>query len=190
MKCIKCENPALNESDFCAACEEKELSGIGVFLYFPAINIIFAIFSALFSSYKTMTILISGYNFLGELRILMGLEFICFTIIFGIALYTSILFFKKKKRTPLFYIILLVFTSLFVISDLALAHYLYEIKLDYNYLFLLFRTMIYACIWVPYFIISIPVIFQVASLLAALTHPGHIVLYAPGDSFPCRRDAS
>ncbi|NRN27144.1 hypothetical protein [Photorhabdus heterorhabditis] len=51
----------------------------------------------------------------------------------------------------------------------------------------------------------IPVIFQVASLLAALTHPGHmvlydmviydmviyeIVIYAPGDSFPCLRDAS
>ncbi|WP_217276919.1 hypothetical protein [Photorhabdus heterorhabditis] len=43
--------------------------------------------------------------------------------------------------------------------------------------------------------VIIPVIFHVASLLAALTHPGHIVLYdiviyAPGDSFPCRRDAS
>ncbi len=37
---------------------------------------------------------------------------------------------------------------------------------------------------------NIPVIFQVASLLAALTHPGHIVIYAPGDSLPCRRDAS
>ncbi len=40
------------------------------------------------------------------------------------------------------------------------------------------------------FISTIPVIFQVASLLAALTHPGHIVLYAPEDSLPCRRDAS
>ncbi|PQQ39559.1 hypothetical protein C6H68_01045 [Photorhabdus luminescens] len=37
---------------------------------------------------------------------------------------------------------------------------------------------------------GIPVIFQVASLLAALTHPGHIVFYAPGDSLPCRRDPS
>ncbi|RAX09105.1 hypothetical protein CKY10_12705 [Photorhabdus sp. HUG-39] len=36
----------------------------------------------------------------------------------------------------------------------------------------------------------IPVIFQVASLLAALTHPGHILIYAPGDSLPCRRDPS
>ncbi|PQQ25527.1 hypothetical protein C6H66_12060 [Photorhabdus hindustanensis] len=35
----------------------------------------------------------------------------------------------------------------------------------------------------------IPVIFQVASLLAALTHPGHIVIYAPGDSLPRCRDA-
>ncbi|CAQ85419.1 conserved hypothetical protein [Photorhabdus asymbiotica] len=39
-------------------------------------------------------------------------------------------------------------------------------------------------------LLIIPVIFQVASLLATLTHPGHIVIYAPGDSFPCRRDAS
>ncbi|NHB94380.1 hypothetical protein [Photorhabdus cinerea] len=37
---------------------------------------------------------------------------------------------------------------------------------------------------------DIPVIFQVASLLAALTHPGHRVIYAPGDSLPCRRNAS
>ncbi|NRN28068.1 hypothetical protein [Photorhabdus heterorhabditis] len=46
----------------------------------------------------------------------------------------------------------------------------------------------------------LPVIFQVASLLAALTHTGHmvlydivlynIVIYAPGDSLPCRRDPS
>ncbi|RAW98940.1 hypothetical protein CKY04_10535 [Photorhabdus sp. S8-52] len=41
-----------------------------------------------------------------------------------------------------------------------------------------------------YRIRNIPVIFQVASLLAALTHPSHIVIYAPGDSLPCRRDAS
>ncbi len=36
----------------------------------------------------------------------------------------------------------------------------------------------------------IPVILQVASLLAALAHPSHIVTYAPGDLLPCRRDAS
>ncbi|WP_323839764.1 DUF2569 family protein [Photorhabdus africana] len=98
MKCIKCENRALHESDFCAACEAKELSGIGGFLYFPAINLIFVILSSLFSAYKTMTILISGYDFLGELRIFIGFEFICFIIIFGVALYTSILFFRKKKK--------------------------------------------------------------------------------------------
>ncbi|NRN30144.1 hypothetical protein [Photorhabdus heterorhabditis] len=37
---------------------------------------------------------------------------------------------------------------------------------------------------------NIPVIFQVASLLAALTHPGHRVIYAPEDSLSCRRDPS
>ncbi|WP_339374786.1 hypothetical protein [Photorhabdus australis] len=36
----------------------------------------------------------------------------------------------------------------------------------------------------------IPFIFQVAALLAAFTYPSHIVIYAPGDSLPCRRDAS
>ncbi len=33
-------------------------------------------------------------------------------------------------------------------------------------------------------------VFQVASLLATFAHPSHIVIYAPGDSLPCRRDAS
>ncbi|CAQ82449.1 conserved hypothetical protein [Photorhabdus asymbiotica] len=33
---------------------------------------------------------------------------------------------------------------------------------------------------------SIPFILQVAALLAAFTHPSHIVIYAPGDSFTCR----
>ncbi|WP_339374934.1 hypothetical protein [Photorhabdus australis] len=32
----------------------------------------------------------------------------------------------------------------------------------------------------------IPFIFQAAALLAALTHPGHRVIYAPRDSLPCR----
>ncbi|CDH25072.1 hypothetical protein XBKB1_360010 [Xenorhabdus bovienii str. kraussei Becker Underwood] len=36
----------------------------------------------------------------------------------------------------------------------------------------------------------IPFVFQVAALLATLTHPGHIVSYAPRDSFPCRRTAT
>ncbi|EQB98703.1 DUF2569 domain-containing protein [Photorhabdus temperata] len=157
MKCIQCENPALHESDFCATCEEKELNGIGGFLYFPAINIIITILTSLFGSYKTMMILISGYDFLGKLRILIGFEFICFVIIFGIAFYTSILFFRKKEKTPLLYIILLVFTLLFVITDLMLGYYIYGIKLDYNNLSLLFRNVFCACIWIPYFIVSIRV---------------------------------
>ncbi|NHB92642.1 hypothetical protein C5469_10970 [Photorhabdus cinerea] len=41
----------------------------------------------------------------------------------------------------------------------------------------------------PYFYSDIPVIFQVASLLAAFTYPSHIVIYTLGDSFPCRREA-
>ncbi len=40
------------------------------------------------------------------------------------------------------------------------------------------------------FLQYIPVIFQVASLLVALTYPGHIVIYAPRDLLPCRCDVS
>ncbi|RKS58042.1 hypothetical protein BDD30_2876 [Photorhabdus asymbiotica] len=36
----------------------------------------------------------------------------------------------------------------------------------------------------------IPFILQVTALLAAFTHPSHIVIYAPGDSFTCRRAAT
>ncbi|NRN28557.1 hypothetical protein [Photorhabdus heterorhabditis] len=36
----------------------------------------------------------------------------------------------------------------------------------------------------------IPFILQVAALLAAFTYPSHIVIYAPGDVFTCRRAAN
>ncbi|CAQ82410.1 hypothetical transmembrane protein [Photorhabdus asymbiotica] len=39
-------------------------------------------------------------------------------------------------------------------------------------------------------LIYIPFILQVAALLAAFTHPSHRVIYAPGDSFTCRRAAT
>ncbi|WP_339374818.1 hypothetical protein [Photorhabdus australis] len=38
--------------------------------------------------------------------------------------------------------------------------------------------------------LSIPFIFQAAALLATFTYPSHLVIYAPGDSLPGRRDAS
>ncbi|OZP69851.1 hypothetical protein CIG53_00930 [Enterobacter asburiae] len=37
---------------------------------------------------------------------------------------------------------------------------------------------------------DIPVILQVAGVLAALAHPSHIVIYAPGDSLSCRLPAT
>ncbi len=39
-------------------------------------------------------------------------------------------------------------------------------------------------------LLYIPFIFQAAALLAAFTHPSHIVIYAPGDSFTCRLAAT
>ncbi|EQB99434.1 hypothetical protein B738_17644 [Photorhabdus temperata subsp. temperata M1021] len=37
---------------------------------------------------------------------------------------------------------------------------------------------------------TIPFIFQVAALLVAFTYPSHIVIYAPGEAFTCRRLAT
>ncbi|AWS94235.1 hypothetical protein AN232_02720 [Citrobacter sp. CRE-46] len=36
----------------------------------------------------------------------------------------------------------------------------------------------------------IPVILHVADALATFTHPGHIAIYAPGDSLTCRLPAT
>ncbi len=38
--------------------------------------------------------------------------------------------------------------------------------------------------------VYISFIFQAAALLAIFTHPSHIVIYTPGDSFTCRRAAT
>ncbi|MBS9441926.1 hypothetical protein EAE89_09465 [Photorhabdus heterorhabditis] len=38
-------------------------------------------------------------------------------------------------------------------------------------------------------LLTIPFILQITALLAAFTYPSHIVIYAPGDAFICRRAA-
>ncbi|EBI7618018.1 hypothetical protein BVD23_09850 [Salmonella enterica] len=43
---------------------------------------------------------------------------------------------------------------------------------------------------VPWWKGNIHFLLQAACLLAAFRNSGYIVIYAPGDFFPCRRDAS
>lgn len=156
-QCINCDSPAIQYSDFCAPCENKELSKIGGFLYLPALGLVVSIFTLFFSAYSTMRLLVIGYDVLGDLRQLLAFEFVSSFIFLALCFYTAVLFFQKKAKAPLFYIIYLVAFLIYVITDLLLAHYVYDVKLEVSNYSSLFRTLVSTGIWVPYFIVSVRV---------------------------------
>ncbi|WP_447884124.1 DUF2569 domain-containing protein [Serratia fonticola] len=157
MKCMNCEAEVVRGSDYCDACEKKELGKIGGFLYLPALGIIlsviFSIYGLLSSikSYHSVTAITSAlYPFI-------IFQIICFAILLALSVYITGIFFGKKKKTPFYYILLISFNLMFVISNVAISHYQYGVAVDSDMLTSMARTLIGACIWIPYFLVSVRV---------------------------------
>lgn len=155
--CINCDSPAQKYSDYCVDCEGKELSKIGGFLYMPAIGVVISIFTFLFSSYRTVMVLSSSYSFIGGLKPLVYFEAISLFLLFLLSFYTAVLFFKKNKKTPRYYILLLLSGLIYALVDTLWSHHGYNIELTKDDYSRIFRTLVSCCIWVPYFIVSVRV---------------------------------
>ncbi|WP_447876151.1 DUF2569 domain-containing protein [Serratia fonticola] len=157
MKCMNCEAEVVRGSDYCDACEKKELGKIGGFLYLPALGIILSVISSIYGllssikSYHSVTAITSAlYPFI-------IFQIIWFAILLALSVYITGIFFGKKKKTPFYYILLISFNLMFVISNVAISHYQYGVAVDSDMLTSMARTLIGACIWIPYFLVSVRV---------------------------------
>ncbi|WP_039055551.1 DUF2569 domain-containing protein [Enterobacter sp. Bisph1] len=156
--CINCDNEALNESDYCAACEEREFKKIRGWLFVPAIGLVLSFLGLIVSINTSVRILMDHY---GELisgqKTLLILELVFFVAMLVYSLYVGSLFFRKKRQLPRFYIGFLLLWLAFYALDLLLAHYLLQLSYSYEIVKALIRSAISAAIWIPYFRVSVRV---------------------------------
>lgn len=153
--CIQCDSEALNGSDFCAVCEEREFKKIRGWLYLPAIGLVLTILANMMAVGYTTRILMEHFAFIGGIqKAMLFFELFSFIGMFGYAIYVTSLFFRKKRQLPRYYIGLVVIGVLFVAIDLLLGHQYLDVPYVYDTVKPLIRNVLSACIWIPYFLVS------------------------------------
>lgn len=153
--CIQCDNEALKDSDFCAVCEEREFKKIRGWLYLPALGLVLTILANLFSVNMTMRFLMEHYAGISNAqRAILFFELFSFIAMFGYAIFVSSLFFRKKRQLPRYYIALVVVGTVFLAIDLLLGHQYLAVPYVFDTVNPLLRSVLGACIWIPYFLVS------------------------------------
>jgi len=158
MECINCDQPAISESEYCAACEKKELSKIGGWLWFPLVGLILGgcMYAAGFVN-NVQILVINHENINNTLKSLLIFEAaMMLSLVIG-SIYIGSLFFRKKRTLPLCYIILLIVTIAVDLSDLWLANHFLQIAINAADIKRIAQRVIQAAVWIPYFLISIRV---------------------------------
>ena len=156
--CIQCANDAIEDSDFCADCEDREFRKIRGWLYVPAIGVVLSVLGNLFGITTTLRLLIDNYSQLeGSSKAILQFEVLGFIGMFLFALYVAGLFFRKKRELPRNYIILLCAGVAFVGIDLLLGHRYLGVPLNYDSLKVVVRNLVSCAIWIPYFRVSVRV---------------------------------
>ncbi|ADU68841.1 DUF2569 family protein [Pantoea sp. At-9b] len=157
--CTKCGVEIPQDREFCDKCEEKHFRKIGGVLFLPLIGLIVTAASYLFSmtdAFKVMTENYSHLNANAKTFFILSLAIYIGQFLFTVTVLSF--FLKKKKILPTFYIFFLIS----VVATMSLNVYLLymlipNVKIGYNELVPVFRNVITALIWIPYFMTSVRV---------------------------------
>ncbi|QMI04258.1 DUF2569 domain-containing protein [Citrobacter sp. RHB25-C09] len=157
--CIKCGVEIPQHTEYCSACEEKQFRKIGGFLYLPLLGLFVTALSHLVAAGEALKYLIDNLEGLFfEAKLFFIGSFTISLVIFLSAAYVISVFLRKKKTLPKLYIglvvLLIVLTSF---NTWMLSALIPGVVIGSDELLPLFRLMISACIWIPYFIKSVRV---------------------------------
>lgn len=153
--CIQCDSEALKDSDFCAACEEREFKKIRGWLYVPALGLVLSIIVNMVAINFNIRFLLEHFPAIGSTqKAILFFELFAFVGMFGFAVFTSSLFFRKKRQLPRCYIAMVAIGVAFSAIDLLLGHLYLNVPYIYDTVQPMVRNVLGACIWIPYFIVS------------------------------------
>ena len=156
--CMQCVSDALEDSDFCADCEDREFRKIRGWLYVPAIGLVLSLLAHLLSINTTLRLLIDNYSRIsGNVKGILLFELLAFIGMFLFGLYVAGLFFRKKRELPRNYILLILAALVFVVLDLILGHRYLDVPVNYEAVKPVVRNLASCAIWIPYFLVSLRV---------------------------------
>ncbi len=157
--CIKCGVDIPQDREFCDKCEEKHFRKIGGFLFLPLIGLVVTAAFYLVSMTDVFKILIENHyqlNVNAKIFFILSLTIYLAEFLLSVAVFSF--FLKKKSFLPKLYILFLISIVATMSLNIYLVHMLIPAaKIGYSELAPLFRNVISALIWIPYFITSVRV---------------------------------
>ncbi len=157
MKCITCDNEALSDSDSCDACERKAFSKIGGLLWVPAFGLVAGLIMYLFSITNIISVIGPVRQNVPHIMPLIIFELVGQIVLALLAVYTAVLFFKRRRRTVVTYICLLLAIVLYRVTDTCLAIEHFNIGPHITNYGQIMPSVLGALVWVPYFLKSVRV---------------------------------
>lgn len=162
MKCINCDNDARKESGLCTACEAQEQQKINGILYLPALGIILSIMMTPYSLYEFISMVLAHFQKTGFVSVYSLFAVLCLLVAFGMAIFTALTFFRRKKRTKTVMVVYYLINAVVVFSLTVLPSLLFNVALDSNAFSVLTSAACGIVVWIPYFMLSkrVPVVFS------------------------------
>ncbi|RWR03407.1 hypothetical protein ED28_00010 [[Pantoea] beijingensis] len=158
MECIKCNEQAVAESDYCAACEKKIFSRPGGWLWLPLTGLAFMNGTLVVSIVRAVQVLFQANGILdNKIKALIYYDVIMMLILLGVGIYIAGMFFRRKRTLPKFYIFFLILMIVFEISDVWMANYFLKMTVNADDIKRIGQRMFHAAIWIPYFLVSLRV---------------------------------
>lgn len=157
--CIKCGLEIPQDREFCDKCEEKQFRKIGGFLFLPLIGLIVTAASYLFAMTEAFKVMTEGFADLNQsARMFFILSLVLYIVGFLFTVVVLSLFLKRKKLLPKLYILFLILVVLIASLNVYFFYvFIPVVKIGYNELVPIFRNVISALIWIPYFVTSVRV---------------------------------
>ncbi|CAM8681712.1 DUF2569 domain-containing protein [Kluyvera sp. M-M157-B] len=157
--CIKCGVAIPQEREFCDVCEEKHFRKIGGFLFLPLIGLVVTAAGYLFAMTDAFKFMAENYTHLNvSAKTFFALSLAIYAVEFLFSLTVLSFFLKKKRFLPKLYMLFLISIVVTMSLNLYMLYRLIPgVNIGYNELVPVFRNVISAFIWIPYFITSVRV---------------------------------
>lgn len=160
--CIKCDKETSQNREYCDDCEAKQFRKIGGFLYLPLIGLFIGAFGwAMLLTEAINTVFIIDLSSIYRTEIF---GYLCFEFVFQLlfllfSIYLISIFFRRKKTLPKLYIYFSLSVLIYMLLDLCFGINVFPdlVRLEYDTVKHVIRSLISALIWIPYFITSVRV---------------------------------
>ncbi|HAT1514851.1 DUF2569 domain-containing protein [Morganella morganii] len=154
--CIQCGEKEIPQyAEYCDECAEKQMSRIGGWLWLPLITLFLSLAGGAYTLSRWYDLYQWHAGFIPDRVLLVMSVNIVLTILTMLLILTTLYyFFRRSRYLPTLYIAFILFAIASEAIQEMVRVNLMDVRVDFDLYYPLIRLVIYAIIWISYFLVS------------------------------------